>query len=74
MGAAASLHHSYSKAGSELNLRPTPQLMAMSDPYPTEEARDQTLILIDTTQVHFPGAMSVTPKILIMKIISHSSF
>ena len=28
----ASLHHSQSHAGSELFLRPTPQLMAMPDP------------------------------------------
>ena len=28
---AASLHHSHSNARSELNLRPTPQLMAMLD-------------------------------------------
>ena len=32
--AAAGLHHSHSR--SELRLRPTPQLMATSDPYPTE--------------------------------------
>ena len=30
--AAASLYHSYSDVGSELHLRPTPQLMAMLDP------------------------------------------
>ena len=29
---AASLCHSHSNAGSELNLRPTPQLTAMLDP------------------------------------------
>ena len=29
---AVSLHHSYSNAGSELSLRPIPQLMAMPDP------------------------------------------
>ena len=29
---AAGLHHSHSKARSELRLRPTPQLMAMLDP------------------------------------------
>ena len=29
---AAGLHHSHSDAGSELRLRPTPQLMAMPDP------------------------------------------
>ena len=30
--ATASLHHSHSKVGSKLYLRPTPQLMAMPDP------------------------------------------
>ena len=30
--AAASLHNSHSRAGSELCLRPTPQLTAMLDP------------------------------------------
>ena len=29
---AAGLHHSHSNAGSEPNLRPTPQLPAMPDP------------------------------------------
>ena len=29
---AAGLHHNHSSAGSELRLRPTPQLMAMLDP------------------------------------------
>ena len=32
IGAAASLHHSHRNTGSELCLRPTPQLMAMLDP------------------------------------------
>ena len=31
-GTAASLRHSHSNIGSELHLRPTPQLMAMPDP------------------------------------------
>ena len=33
---AASLHHSHSNTGSKLGLWPTPQLTAMSDPWPTE--------------------------------------
>ena len=33
---AAALHQSHSNAGSELCLRPTPQLMVMPDPQPTE--------------------------------------
>ena len=36
---AASLHHSHSKAGSELCLRPTPHLMATPDPQPTERGQ-----------------------------------
>ena len=33
---AASLHNSHSNVGSDLHLRPTPQLMAMWDSWPTE--------------------------------------
>ena len=36
---AAGLCHSHSNARSELALRPTPQLMAMPDPQPTERGR-----------------------------------
>ena len=36
---APGLHHSHSNAGSEPCLRPTPQLMAMPDPQPTEQDR-----------------------------------
>ena len=36
---AASLHHSHSNAGSRPHLRPTPQLTAMPDPYPTERGQ-----------------------------------
>ena len=39
---ATGLHQSCSNSGSELRLRPTPQLMAMPDPRPTEQGRDQT--------------------------------
>ena len=34
--AADSLRHSHSNVGSELYLQPTPHLMAMPDPKPTE--------------------------------------
>ena len=34
---ASSLHHSHSQAGSQLCLRPTPQLTATPDPQPTEQ-------------------------------------
>ena len=49
---ATGLHHSHSNAGSELHLGPTPQLTETPDPQPTErEARDQTRILMDASQV-----------------------
>ena len=36
---AAGLQHSHSNARSELHLQPTPQLMAMLDPEPTEQGQ-----------------------------------
>ena len=36
---AAALCHSHSNVGSELHLRPTPQLMATPDPSPTEQGQ-----------------------------------
>lgn len=36
---AAGLHHSHSNAGSEPRMRPTPQLIATPDPYPTERGQ-----------------------------------
>ena len=36
---AAGLHQGHSKAGSEPHLQPTPQLMAMPDPQPTEQGQ-----------------------------------
>ena len=36
---AAGLHHSHNNAKSEPRLRPTPQLMAMPDPQPTERGQ-----------------------------------
>ena len=47
--AAAGLQPSHSNTGCEPHLQPMLQLVATSDPQPTEEARDQTLILIETT-------------------------
>ena len=40
---ATSLHHSHSNTRSEPCLRPTPQLTAMSDPYPTEQGQGSNL-------------------------------
>ena len=39
----AGLHHSHSNARSELHLRPTPQLSATVDPYPTEQGEGSNL-------------------------------
>ena len=36
---ATSLRHNHSNMGSELHLRPTPQLTAMPDPGPTERGQ-----------------------------------
>ena len=52
IGAAAAHEcHSHSKARSELHLGPTLQLVAMLEPLPTVEARDQNCILMDTSWV-----------------------
>ena len=39
IGAVAGLRQSHSNAGSELHLRPIPQLMATPDPSPTERSQ-----------------------------------
>ena len=49
--AAASLSQTIANVGSEPHLRPTPQLMATPDSQPTEQARDQTCVLMDTSRV-----------------------
>ena len=48
IAAAASLHHSHNNSISEPHVLPTPQLLAMPDPEPTEGARDRTHILTDS--------------------------
>uniref|UniRef100_A0A8D0YJL2 Transmembrane 7 superfamily member 3 n=1 Tax=Sus scrofa TaxID=9823 RepID=A0A8D0YJL2_PIG len=42
---AAGLHHSHSSLGSKRSLQPTPQLMAMVDPQPTERGQGSNLHL-----------------------------
>ena len=42
-GVAAGLHHSYIDAGPKPRLQPTPQLMAMPDPQPTERGQGLNL-------------------------------
>ena len=56
---AAALCRSHSNARFEPHLWPTPQLMAMLNPL--NEPRDQTFILMVTSQIHFHWAMTETP-------------
>ena len=49
--AVAGLHHSHSNTRPEPHLWPIPQLVATPYPEPTEQARGQTHILMDTSQV-----------------------
>ena len=53
-------------AGSELCLQSAPQLTAKPDPRPTK-ARDQTLILMATSQIHFCSATMGTPPDVFLK-------
>ena len=55
------LHHSHSNVGSKLSLRFMPQLIATLDPHPLSEAWDRTLVLMDTSQIHFHCATTGTP-------------
>lgn len=55
----------WSFPGSGLNpscsCQPTPQLKAMPDSQPTEQARDRAHILVDTSQVRYYWATTGTP-------------
>ena len=56
MGAAATgLHHSHSNAGYEPHLRPMPKLGECWILNPQREARDQTLILTETSSLNHNG-------------------
>ena len=59
---AAGLRYSHSSAGSKPRLRPTPQLTSMSDPQPSERARDQNCIIMDTSQICFHCTTIGTPN------------
>ena len=60
---AASLNHSHSKAGSELHLQPTPQLMATPNLNPLSEARDRTHNFMVPSWIRFLCTMTGTPEI-----------
>ena len=69
MGAAAAgLHQSHSNTGSEPYLRPTPQLMAMLNPYPLIEARDRTLNLMVPSRIRFHCATTGTLILITFKV------
>ena len=50
---AASLHHSYSNAGSKPRLWPTPQLTTMLEPWPTEWGQGSNLQLMVPSWICF---------------------
>ena len=58
LGVESATATSHSNEGSKLHLQPTPQLTAMSDPWPTEQG---THILRDISQIHFCCATMGTP-------------
>ena len=49
--------------GSEWCLQSAPQLMAMLDPWPTEQSQESTCILMDTNQIHFHCTTARTPPL-----------
>ena len=59
--AAASLHHSHSNMVSEPRLQPTHSSWPRQSPDPLREARDQTSIFMDTSQIHFHCTTMETP-------------
>ena len=67
---AASLHHSYSNAGSKPRLWPTPQFTAMLD-----QATDRTCVLMNASQIRFRWAKVGTPlrRVVDFHIVQHFS-
>ena len=59
---AASLRYCYSNARSKPHLRPTPQLKAMLDPYPTERGQRS-----NPSQIHFRCATRGTLHYLLIR-------
>ena len=59
---AAGLCHSQSNSGSKQHLWATPQLTQQHQiPNPLSEARDQTCMLMETSQIHFCYSVMGTP-------------
>ena len=61
---AAGLYHSHSTAGSEPWLQSTPQLMATPIHDSLSDSRDQTRILLDTSQIHLHCTTQELPQTL----------
>ena len=59
---AAGLHHSHSNEGSQLRLRPTPQLLETLDPQPREQGRGGAHILMDTSGLGVLCTATGTPS------------
>ena len=57
---ATGLCHSHSNIRSEWHLRRTSQLMATPDPQPLKKTRDQTCVLMDTSQIRYHWGMTET--------------
>ena len=58
---AAGLYHSHSNAGSKLCLWPTPQVMAMLDPQPTEQGQELRPGIEPATSRFLVGFVSTEP-------------
>ena len=62
--AAAGLHHGHSNGRSELHLWATPQVMAMPDPWPTDQGQGSNHILMDPSWICYVWATAGTPGCL----------
>ena len=63
---AASLHHSHSSTGSKPHLQPTHSSQQCQIHNPLVKARGWTLVLMDTSQVHYHWATTGTPFFLFL--------
>ena len=74
MGTAAAVpYHGHSNMGFKPRLWPTPQLTATLILNPLSEARDQTFVLMDTSQIHFHWATTGTPADKFLNTLAHIS-